>query len=543
MVDSAKFDLLDLEMQMRGLMFTCAATPTIFAGLEFAAITSCSSDTKNDLKVLLQGITDPVNRALLLAKFSKTEQKDMLSLMDAQKTADTLSAMTTANAKEVITALGIPSAKAADLLSKMDKKSAASLLGSLTDKERSDLVKVMPIASLLKILPVLSIDALYGLDPNMLLAKLKTVNAVQLTKNKIPFVDPTTVSGRVVLAFGNVSIYLTRDTKKFVWTSVVHSPDPIDQVLAMFTGDGPGVNFSVVVVGAKKPNTAPALPNGLVAKEYFYVTPDVEPELIKQGLISFFVEKSWLEENGYHRWSVVLHRLNSVTNEWQALEAQLVSEDDTKLHYNAPVPGFSLFAITGGIDPAGQEFTVADLQVSPAVAVEGSSVTVTAAITNTSARDQTFPINLVINLVVDDSQSVTVAAGATETVMFTTVQAVGTYEVRVDRSFGSFTVEAQVATPTATPVPAATPAPTATKAPAPAPTATKAPAPTATKAPAPAPTATKVPAPAPTAVATIEPTDGDDGGSIGLIIGIIIAVLVLGGGIAFFTLRSKGPRV
>jgi hypothetical protein len=42
-----------------------------------------------------------------------------------------------------------------------------------------------------------------------------------------------------------------------------------------------------------------------------------------------------------------------------------------------------------------------------------------------------------------------------------------------------------------------------------------------------------------TAVATIEPAEDDDGGNLGLIIGIIIVVALIGGGIALFTIRSR----
>jgi PGF-pre-PGF domain-containing protein len=219
-----------------------------------------------------------------------------------------------------------------------------------------------------------------------------------LSGEKTPVPVAGAPAGTVIEAFGNVAKYEVKGKPGvFIWVTLLHSPNPIDQVLGMFTEDVENVITSVVTAGATKPNLAPALPNGLVATQYFYVTPDVAPEKIKKGLISFFVEKSWLEENGFHKWSVVLYRLNSVTNEWQALQAQLVSENATRVHYDAPVPGFSLFAITGGTEPASQDYTVAALQVSPAIATEGSTVTATAAVTNTGATGQTFVINLSVN--------------------------------------------------------------------------------------------------------------------------------------------------
>lgn len=229
-------------------------------------------------------------------------------------------------------------------------------------------------------------------------------------------------------------------------------------------------------------------------------------------------------ENSFHKWSVVLQRLGSEAGAWQAFQTQVTQENDIYVYYDAPVPGFSLFAITGAAEPVVLEYTVADLQITPAVAEDGATVTITASVTNTGAEDQSIPLNMSVNSQVDDSKSVSVAAGATETVTFTTVQTLGSYEVQVDRLYGNFTVAApQVATPT--PEPTVVP---------PQPTAITAPAPTA-----PAATATSAPAPAPTAVATIEPAEDDDGGNNGLIIDIIIVVVLIGGGIAFFAIRSR----
>lgn len=459
----------------------------------------------------------------------------------------------------------VESKAAAKVMDKVKKEEAGAILDKLSKEKRQDVVLNMDPNSLKDRLAEVSPSALTEMDADKLMEKLPDVSAEQLSNNKTPVVDESRPAGKVVQSFGNVAIYEIESTGELVWVKLVGSPDPIDQVIARFTENVDNVSIIVNPAGTTKPSTAPALPAGLVANSYFFVTPSVEPELIKSGLIGFFVEKSWLADNGFHKWSIVLQRLNGETNEWQSVPTQRVSEDETRVHYDAPVPGFSLFAVTGGADPATFSFTVADLQISPAIAVEGADVTITASVTNTGTTDETFPINLSVNDVVDDSVSIAVAAGATETIMFTTTQTLGTYEVRVDRLFGNFIVEGQqVATPTPQPTvvppqPTATsapPAPTATSAPAPAATATRAPAPaaTATSAPAPAPTtAPSVPAapatiapalPAPTAGAIVAPADDDDdGGNLGLIIGIIVVILLLGGGIAFFALRSRQPGV
>lgn len=566
--------------------------PTILPGATVEEILDILADAlatgAADAARILEKVADTAKRAQAIKTLSDEQLGAVIKEMNTEKAAEIVEELLPAENKRLFENLATDdegTSRAADILEKVaekapakaaeaitevksdiaakivdnvEKKAAGAILTNLPKDKRQEVVLNMDPNSLKDRLAEVSPSALTEMDAGALFEKLPDVSAEHLSSNKTPEIDESRPAGQVVQTFGNVAIYEIAETGEFVWVKLVGSPDPIDQVIAQFTENVRNVSIIVNVTGTQKPATAPNLPAGTVVNQYFFVTPSVEPEQIKSGLISFFVEKSWLEENGFHKWSILLQRLDSETNEWQAVPTQRVSEDETRVHYDAPVPGFSLFAITGGTEPATLSFTVADLQISPAIAVEGADVTITADVTNTGTTDETFPINLSVNDVVDDTVSIAVAAGATETITFTTAQSLGTYEVRVDRLFGNFTVEAQVATPvppqpTATPVPPqptptpVPPRPTATTAPAPAPTATTAPprptattapapAPTATTAPAPAPTATTAPAPAPTIAA---PPEDDDDGNLGLIIGIIIVVVVIVGGIGFFVLRSR----
>ena len=557
---------------------------------------------------VIDNILDPAKRATVLAQIPNVQVAAVVKNMNEEKLAAVFKSLddgaaniineiakdpeATAKAANALAVLAkTDPEKAANAISKANSKSAAAIvdktepkaagkiLSNLGGTGLNNVVKEMTPTSALKRLQHTTPVAMNKVANKVLFEKLKEVPADVIANYKTAPAVPAAFKAKVTQTFGKVSVYTTT---KCVRLESVHfdfngnesktisqvcsaaaTPAPLERVLIQPDGEVGEFSTIVNIAGEKKPTTAPALPDGLVAKEYFYVTPSLAPEKIKSGLIGFFVEQSWLEENGYHKWSVQLQRLNSDTGEWQAVQPQRTSEDDTFVYYDATVPGFSLFAITGGAEPATIDFTVTDLQVSPEVAVEGSSVTITASVTNSGATDETFPINLSIAGTFADAESVSVAAGATETVTFTVDTALylaGTYEARVDREFATFTVEAQqVATPTpeptTPPAPTATtaPAPTATSAPsppsatatsapsAPAPvaTATSVPAPVSTATSVPAPAATSAPAPAPTAVATIEPAQDDDGGNLGLIIGIIIVVVLIGGGVAFFAVRSK----
>ena len=58
--------------------------------------------------------------------------------------------------------------------------------------------------------------------------------------------------------------------------------------------------------------------------------------------LNFSVPKTWLEENGFTAENVVLYYH---TDTWQALETEVLGEDEENVRFSAQSPGFSLFAI------------------------------------------------------------------------------------------------------------------------------------------------------------------------------------------------------
>ncbi len=74
------------------------------------------------------------------------------------------------------------------------------------------------------------------------------------------------------------------------------------------------------------------------------VDADVETVTIK-----FKVEKQWLTNNEIDPANVVLFRYSG--GEWNALPAQMSSEDSNNVYYYAESPGLSLFAISGVSEP------------------------------------------------------------------------------------------------------------------------------------------------------------------------------------------------
>lgn len=147
-----------------------------------------------------------------------------------------------------------------------------------------------------------------------------------------------------------------------------------------------------------------------------------------------------------------------------------VREDEERVYYSIVVPGFSALAVTGGRDLPPQNFSVSDLTIVPRAPASGEPATISARVTNTSAKEAVYPGNLWINDTIETTETL-LLPGETRTLSFTIASGEsGAYKVRVERLLDEFTVgPAPVATGTAGPSasPTRTPvvSPTATREP------------------------------------------------------------------------------
>jgi len=126
--------------------------------------------------------------------------------------------------------------------------------------------------------------------------------------------------------------------------------------------------------------------------------------------------------------------------EWIGLDSVVDTIGNT---VTAKVGHFTPFAILGYlVPPAPAAFTVSKLFISPTEVDIGQSVTISTVVTNTGGQPGTYKVVLKINGAVEATEEVTVSAGATKKVAFTTVKGVaGSYSVDVNGLSGSFTVK------------------------------------------------------------------------------------------------------
>ena len=129
---------------------------------------------------------------------------------------------------------------------------------------------------------------------------------------------------------------------------------------------------------------------------------------------------------------------------------------------NLTVSDEYLFATLG--KPPAAAFTTSNLIISPSEVDVGEAVTISVSIINAGNAAGSYEVTLKINGVVEATEEVTLSAGTSQEVTFTTARDVaGTYTVDVDGLSGSFTVKEKPAPPpppsAPTPTPPAPPAP------------------------------------------------------------------------------------
>ena len=419
---------------------------------------------------------------------------DLLEGIDAEDAAAIIEEVATEKAATIIEE--VETAKAADILEEVSVEKAAAIMEELSTDKLNETIPEMSEAALTERLPEMTVEKLHSIDPEVLFDSLPNAPTEQLLGENPPV--PPTDLGEPIVVYTTPSggRYLAIQTQPGEWVIVVGTPMPVDKLLIKTKTELANVETTLEILEERPEEALVDLPADQVVLTYLSIGfENALPQDIEVGHMTFMVEQTWLEENNIHKWSVALNRYDPALNKWISLPTKRIGEDDTYVYYTVSISHFSIFAISGSHEMAPKSTEVSNLNVSPTSVEIGESVYIRADFKNLSLSDQVYVATVWINNTVESALDISLNAGEVQTALFTvTADAAGSYEVRVDRLFDSFTVaEAAPAPPAPIPTP---PAPTPTP---PAPTPTP-PAPTpAPPAPAPAPPA---PAPAPPAPET-----------------------------------------
>lgn len=541
------------------------------------------------------GNVEDSKAAEILQAVQVTKAAEIVENLEVSKAASVLELFETEAASNVIEE--VETGKAAEVLSVMSAKKAAAIIELVTITKVIAIVQEMTEVKLVERLPEISTDKLAQIPVDILFSKMPTVNADQLAVEVVPTVDPGFPAPTGTRVNSTLVTYAIPSTAKLLWTGLVGSPAPLVSILGKFNSELTGVEVDVQDL-SEKPSDAPDLSSGQVENSFFQVSlKGVGSEDVSVAHVTFFIEPSWVEANGIHKWSIEFNRLDEELNMWVPFPAKRIDETSDRILYTASIPGFSDIAVTGRTELPSQNFHVGALKIEPAAPNAGDDVTISVNVTNLGTSQAVYPARLWLDGTIETTENVLVPAGYTVPMAFTINKPEGFYSVRVERLMADIVVGTPP-TPTATPRPAptatATPRPTATatamptSTPKPAPTATATPRPpvvapvtpptprpkpsatpippppTATSAPIrtpvpviqPEPTATprvvETPTPLPTEVADTPtpvteppveetPVVETDGGPGGMILGVLVALLLvmgLAGGVLY--LRRRG---
>ena len=477
-----------------------------------------------------------------------------MMLAATAKAADIIEQVNTDKAADIVTQVN--DQKASDVLAEVEPTKAGAIMNEVPTVKVTEIVKLMDEDKLIERLPEMTADKLFDIPAAVLFENLPNVPASQLAIENPPDVDPDLPAPVAVQVTPTLALYTVPGTSDVLWTSLVASPSPIDAILGKFNKVLTDLEISVADLDAK-PAGAPDLAANLKVNSFFSI--DVQgatPDDVAAAHVTMFVEKAWVEANNVYKWSIQFNRLDEAQNQWVPFQTKRVREDDERIFYTLVVPGFSVIAVTGSVELPEQVFEVTGLRITPAAPKAEIDVTISADVTNNGSSAAVYPANLWINDTIEQTQTIQVGAGQTETVEFTINKPAGSYDIRVERLLGQLVVGVPPATPVPVVVTVADAAATPTATPTPAPTATTVAiatrVPTATPVPAtPAPTATApaVPSPtvvpalvAPTPTATPIPKEEEEDGGAGAVVIIIIVLVILaaiGGGL-FVYLRQQG---
>ncbi|MBC8279164.1 MAG: PGF-pre-PGF domain-containing protein, partial [Chloroflexi bacterium] len=222
------------------------------------------------------------------------------------------------------------------------------------------------------------------------------------------------------------------------------SPAPIDAILTRFGEPIEDAHIEVLDVETL-PDGVPQLSAELTVNSMFTLKPEnFDQEDVVTNHVTFFVEKSWLEENGIHPWSVQFNRYDPVEDLWVPLIGKLSSEDDERIFYTVAPPSFSLWAITGAAEPAPIRFEATNLQMNPALPEDGENVQITVQVSNLTNDTAEYNAVLWVNSDVETSQNVTIAGNSSESISFTTTFNAGEFDLRVGKQLRTVLVASAI---------------------------------------------------------------------------------------------------
>lgn len=210
----------------------------------------------------------------------------------------------------------------------------------------------------------------------------------------------------------------------------------INQGIRGLTSDGRALSQITIVKMTNPP--APPAQSSVIGLAYNF-GPD-GATFDPPATLTFSYSPSQLPQ-GFSPNNLTVARWDSLNNQWIYLESTIDTENGT---VNALVSHFTTFTVLARQPQA--SFTLSGLSVSPAETTIRGSVNVSVVVTNSGDMSGTYDVLLKIDNLTVKTEPVTLAAGKSQTVIFTVIKdAAGTYTVNIGNLSGTFKVRAPAA--------------------------------------------------------------------------------------------------
>ena len=243
-------------------------------------------------------------------------------------------------------------------------------------------------------------DNLHGVPAVVLFRKLPETSRLtteHLTGEILPLVEvdlPDPLSEEVA---PGLTVHTVLETRSRAWSKLCCGPAPLDSILGKFTRRLTDLRITVEDLLAAPPG-APNFGPGAVVESFFSVDfENAAPEDVTAAHVTLAIEKSWIETNDVHKWSIAFNRLDEEENEWVPFPSKQVREDEERIFYTVVVPGFSVIAVTGSPDLPERAVEVADLEINPPAPGANEEFTIGAQVTNISSDSVVYAATLWLN--------------------------------------------------------------------------------------------------------------------------------------------------
>ena len=396
--------------------------------------------------VEVAALLDPVLAGRLFEDLDTRRAAQVLEGLEADKAAAIMDALETKRAAEIVGAMEF--GKAALAWSFMQPVRAGRVLDEVPAEWTTQVVQAVPEDRLIPRLPEASASKLWEVPVQVLIDNLPSVPVMHLDFWNKPAVDPSLPEPQGTDVTPTMSVYTLPEARESQWALLVGSPAPIERLWAKFRRQQTDLRVLFRQL-ERKPIGLPDLPPEQTVNTFFDISLENSAPgdlFLAAAIVS--VEKSWLDLNRVHKWSIQFNRFDENLSEWVPFPTKRVREDEQRVSFAVVVPGFSTIALTGSRTLPPQSFSVTDLSIAPASPHEGEDVTVNVLVHNNGSSRAIYPVNLWLDHSIVASQTAQLDAGTTLPLSFTVRMPEGAYELRVERIVGELKVGSAAAIPT-----------------------------------------------------------------------------------------------